>query len=153
MYPEAIAYSERGIARLGRQTIHLGYLAVVYGVAGKKSETQKIISELKERSRHHYVFASVFGYAYLGLGDKDQALTFLERAYDEQDPGLFTLKVSPFLDPLRSEPRFQALLRRVNLIAVSPCGLHRLTSNLFKFISRNCRARHATWTRRPFLFV
>jgi hypothetical protein len=38
----------------------------------------------------------------------------LEQAYEEQDPGLFYLKVSPFLDPLRSEPRFQALLRRVN---------------------------------------
>jgi serine/threonine protein kinase/Flp pilus assembly protein TadD len=114
MYSEAIATSERGIARLGRQTIHLGYLAVVYGLAGKKSETQKIISELKERSRHHYVFPSVFAYAYLGLGDKDQALTFLERAYEEHDPGLFTLKVSRLLDPLRSDPRFQALLRRMN---------------------------------------
>jgi tetratricopeptide (TPR) repeat protein len=114
MYPEAIANSERGIARLGRETIHLGYLAVVYGLAGKKNETQRIISELKERSRHHYVFSSVFAYAYLGLGNRDQALTFLERAHDEQDPGLFLSKVSPLLDPLRSEPRFQALLRRMN---------------------------------------
>jgi len=50
-----------------------------------------------------------------GLGDKDQALTFLEQAYEEQDPALFYLKVWPFLDPLRSEPRFQALLHRLNL--------------------------------------
>jgi TolB-like protein len=114
MYSEAIAKSEKGIARIGRQTIHLGYLALVYGLAGRKSETQKIISELKERSRHHYVFPSVFAYAYLGLGDRDQALTFLERAYEEQDPGLFLLNVSPLLDPLRSEPRFQALLRCMN---------------------------------------
>jgi hypothetical protein len=86
----------------------------VYGLAGRKGETQKIIGELKERSRHHYVFPSVFAYAYLGLGDKDQALTYLERAYEEQDPALFWLKMSPIFDPLRSEPRFQALLRRVN---------------------------------------
>jgi len=115
MYPEAIANFEKSIARTGRQTDTLGYLALVYGLAGRKEETQKIISELKERSRHHYVFPSVFAHAYLGLGDKDRALTFLEQAYDEQDPALFYLKAEPLLDPLRSEPRFQALLRRVNL--------------------------------------
>ena len=114
MYPEAIANSEKGIARTGLPAESLGLLALVYGLAGRKSETQKIIGELEERSRHHYVFPSVFAYAYLGLGDKDQALTFLERAYEEQDPALFYLKVWPTLDPLRSEPRFQALLRRVN---------------------------------------
>jgi hypothetical protein len=105
---------EKSIARTGRQTDTLAPLALLYGLAGRKSETQKIISELKERSRHHYVFPSVFAYAYLGLSDKAQALTFLERAYEEQDPALFYLKVWPLLDPLRSEPRFQALLRRVN---------------------------------------
>jgi TolB-like protein/DNA-binding winged helix-turn-helix (wHTH) protein/Tfp pilus assembly protein PilF len=114
MYPEAIAISEKAVARRGRQPGDLRYLALVYGLAGRKGETQKIIGELKERSRHHYVFPSVFAYAYLGLGDKDQALTFLERAYEEQDPALFWLKMSPIFDPLRSEPRFQALLRRVN---------------------------------------
>jgi TolB-like protein/DNA-binding winged helix-turn-helix (wHTH) protein/Tfp pilus assembly protein PilF len=114
MYPEAIANLEKSNARIGRQKSDLGLLALMYGLAGRKSETRKIISELKEKSRHHYVFPSVFAYAYLGLGDKDQALTFLERAYEEQDPGLFYLKASPLLDSLRSEPRFQALLRRVN---------------------------------------
>ncbi|HYW38429.1 MAG TPA: winged helix-turn-helix domain-containing protein [Terriglobales bacterium] len=114
MYPEAIANLEKGIARSGRQTSNLGLLAQVYGLAGRKSDTRKIIGELLERSRHHYVFPSVFANAYLGLGDKEQALTFLERAYEERDPWLFYLKVSPLLDPLRSEPRFQALMHRVN---------------------------------------
>ncbi len=116
MYPEAIANLEKGIARSGRETSKLGYLAQAYGLAGRKSETRKIIGELKERSRHHYIFPSVFANAYLGLGDKDQALTYLERAYEEQDGFLFYLKVSPLLDPLRSEPRFQALMRRVNFV-------------------------------------
>ncbi len=114
MYPEAIAYAEKGIARTGRLNDNLGLLALMYGLGGRKSETRKIIGELKERSRHHYVFPSVFAYAYLGLGEKDRALTYLEQAYEEQDPGLFYLKASPLLDSLRSEPRFQALLRRVN---------------------------------------
>jgi tetratricopeptide (TPR) repeat protein len=114
MYPEAIATSQKAVTRRGRQTGDLRFLALVYGLAGRKSETQKIIGESKERSRHHYVFPSVFALAYIGLDDKEQALTFLERAYEEQDPALFYLKVSPIFDPLRSEPRFQALLRRVN---------------------------------------
>jgi predicted Zn-dependent protease len=97
------------------EALSLGLLAQVYGLAGKKHEAQKIIDGLQERSRHHYVFPSVFANAYLGLGDKNQALTYLERAYEEQDPWLFYLKVWPPLDPLRSQPRFQALLRRVNL--------------------------------------
>jgi TolB-like protein/DNA-binding winged helix-turn-helix (wHTH) protein len=99
MYPEAIASLEKALGRNGRYTADLGTLALVYGLAGRKSETKKIIGELKERSRHHYVFPSVFAYAYLGLGDKDQALTYLEQAYEEQDPALFWLKVGPFLDP------------------------------------------------------
>ncbi len=114
MYPEAIAYAEKGIARTGRLNDNLGLLALMYGLGGRKSETRKIIGELKERSRHHYVFPSVFAYAYLGLGEKDRALTYLEQAYEEQDPALFYLKASPLLDSLLSEPRFQALLRRVN---------------------------------------
>jgi TolB-like protein/DNA-binding winged helix-turn-helix (wHTH) protein/cytochrome c-type biogenesis protein CcmH/NrfG len=114
MYSEAISTLEKAVARSGRLPKILGLLAQVYGLAGKKHQAQKIVDELKESSRHHYVFPSVFAYAYLGLGDKDQALTFLERAYEEQDPELFYLRVSPLLDPLRSEPRFQALLRRVN---------------------------------------
>ena len=114
MYPEAIANLQEAVARSGRNPIELGFLAQIYGAVGRKREAQQIISELKERSRHHYVFPSVFANANLGLGEKDQALTYLERAYEEQDPWLFYLKVWPPLDPLRSEPRFQALLRRVN---------------------------------------
>jgi len=116
-YPEAIASLEKCVPRSVRgRALSLGLLAQMYGLAGRKREAQKMVNELKERSRHHYVFPSVFANAYLGLGEKEQALTWLERAYEEQDPHLFYLKVDPFMDPLRSEPRFQALLRRVNLL-------------------------------------
>ena len=115
MYPEAIAYAEKGVARPGgRLSGDLGRLALIYGLAGRKDETRKIIRELKERSRHRYVFKGNFGDAYLGLGDKQQSITWFERSYEEQDPGVMFLNVAPNLDPLRSEPRFQALLRRMN---------------------------------------
>ena len=115
MYPKAISNLERAIDQSRRQTLNLGYLAQVYGLAGRKNETRKIVAELKEKSLHQYIFPSTFANAYLGLGQKEKALTWLERAYDEKDPWLFYLKIWPPLDSLRSEPRFQALLLRVNL--------------------------------------
>src|SRR5436305_12483781 len=101
MYPEAIANFEKSIARTGRQTDSLGLLALIYGLAGRKSETRKIISELKERSRHHYVFSSVFAYSYLGLCDLDRVFTYLEQVFEEQDQAQLFLKVCMFMDSLR----------------------------------------------------
>ena len=73
-----------------------------------------MIDELNEIARHRYVAPALFVYAYLGLGDKDTALTWVERGIEEHDQWFFFLKVDPILDPLRSEPRFQAALRRMN---------------------------------------
>ena len=108
-YPEAIA-----ILKKCETNFCLGFLAQVYGLAGKKRQAQEILDGLKRTSHHHYVFPTVFAQAYLGLDDKEQALTSLERAYAEKDPYLFWLKVGPSYDPLRSEPRFQALMRKLN---------------------------------------
>jgi serine/threonine-protein kinase len=91
----------------------LAKLAYVYAVAGKKREAQATLARITEITHHHYVYPTRFAIAYLGV-DKDQALTWLERAYDEKDPALFWLKVAPIYDPLRSEPRFQALMRKLN---------------------------------------
>lgn len=74
----------------------------------------KLIDELNEIARHRYVAPSLFVKPYLGLGDKDKALTWLEKGYQEHDQGLCFLKVNWTWDPLRSEPRFQAVLRRMN---------------------------------------
>ena len=57
----------------------------------------------------------MFVQAYLGMGDKEAALTWLERAYAEHDNSMTALKVDPLLDPLRDDPRFQRLLVRVGL--------------------------------------
>jgi hypothetical protein len=58
---------------------------------------------------------SVFVYAYLGLGDKDAAFVWLEKAYAQHSNSITTLKVDPIYDPLRGDPRLQDLLRRVGL--------------------------------------
>ena len=114
MYPEAIAALQRNLAESRRDTTVLASLADVYGLAGRKGEALKLISELKERAGRHYVSSFLFAEAYGDLGDKGKALTWLERAYEDRDQWMVFIASYPGLDPLRSEPRFQALLRRMN---------------------------------------
>jgi TolB-like protein/DNA-binding winged helix-turn-helix (wHTH) protein/Tfp pilus assembly protein PilF len=114
MYPEAIAALERCVVRSGRAPLLLANLASVYGFAGRKREAVKLIDELKERSGQHHISASLFAEAYLGLGEKDEAMAWLERAYEERDQWMVYIKSFPGWDALRPEPRFQAIVRRMN---------------------------------------
>jgi TolB-like protein/Flp pilus assembly protein TadD len=109
---EAIAELEPFAGRAARYDEKLGYM---YAVTGRRGDAERILAGLNERSHHEYVTAYSRAFIYLGLGDKEQALTWLEQAYEERDWGLRDIKVDPFLDPLRSEPRFKNLLRRLKL--------------------------------------
>jgi tetratricopeptide (TPR) repeat protein len=113
MYPEAIAALEREVDRR-RDPVPLANLASVYGLAGRKPEAAKLIEELKERSREHYVSDAVFVEAYIGLGEKDEAIARLERAFEEHDQWMVDIKSYLAWDALRSDPRFQSLVRRMN---------------------------------------
>ena len=113
MYPEAIAALEREVHRR-RDPVPLASLASVYGLAGRKREAVKLIDELKERSREHYISDTVFIEAYIGLGEKDEAMAQLERAFEEHDQWMVDIKSYLGWDALRSDPRFQALVRRMN---------------------------------------
>jgi TolB-like protein len=115
MYPEAIAAAEEDVSKFGRDPIHISTLAMAYGLGGRRRDAQKLINELKTRvARQQYVPPIFFIHAYIGLSDVDQALAWTERAYDDHDQYLFWLKSSPSFDALRSEPRFQTVLRRMN---------------------------------------
>jgi TolB-like protein/Tfp pilus assembly protein PilF len=114
MYPEAIGAFERGASPSERQPHVVSSLALANGLAGNKREARKLVKELHAMARHRYISPSLFVKAYLGLGDKDKALTWLEKGYEEQDPWLQCLKLNFTADYLRSEPRFQALMRRLN---------------------------------------
>ena len=114
MYPEAIAALERSLSRSGQHELPLASLAGVYGLAGRKGQALKLIDELKERARLHYVPGSLFAEAYIGLGEKDQAMAWLERAYEQHVQEMVDIKAYPGWEALRSEPRFEALMRRMN---------------------------------------
>src|SRR5262249_5943330 len=115
MYPEAIAAWERCMSsHRHREANAIATLAGIYGLEGRKHEAENLIDELKEAARHRYVSGFFFAEAYIGLGQSDQAITWLERAYEDHDEWMVFANAYPGLDRLRSEPRFQALIRRMN---------------------------------------
>jgi serine/threonine-protein kinase len=92
---------------------NLGVLGDAYGRAGRRSEAEKLSQELDTLSRTHYVSPVYNALIHMGLGDKPQALTLLEKAYTERSDWMPQLNTEPEFDLLRAEPRFRTLLRRV----------------------------------------
>src|SRR5262249_24112982 len=92
----------------------LGFLANAYGTSGNKAEVNKLLKQLEELSKQRYVSAYCFALVYLGLDDKEEALRRLEKSYEDRaGDALRFIKVEPLLDPLRGEPRFEALIQKV----------------------------------------
>ena len=89
--------------------------AYVYAKAGERRKALEILSALEKQSSQEHELAFNIAQIYLGLGDNEQALAWLEKACDERSVWLIWLGVDPKFDPLREHPRFQDLLRRVGL--------------------------------------
>jgi hypothetical protein len=113
-YGEAIGEFQK--ARVaGGCPCELAGLGYTYVVAGKRAEAEGILRQMKALSQQTYPFSYLIAEAYTGLGDKDSAFKWLDRAYKERDGQLSWLGLDPFVDSLRSDPRFQDLVRRVGL--------------------------------------
>jgi hypothetical protein len=84
-------------------------------VAGQRVEARKIIEELKEQAKREYVWPFNLAIIYVALGEKDQAFEWLEKACDDGSEELIYLNVDQTFDPLRSDPRFKKLVRRIGL--------------------------------------
>ena len=113
-YSEAVAEAER-TGPSPDSTIRVTEMAYACARAGRKAEANAFLRELHNRSKRGYVPAYDLAVVHLALGEKEAALQWLQRAYDEHDWGLVVLAVEPRLDPLRSDQRFQGLLRKVGL--------------------------------------
>jgi serine/threonine protein kinase/tetratricopeptide (TPR) repeat protein len=111
-YDKAIAALKKAIEFGGGPQVKAA-LANAYAVSGQTREAKKMLGELTDRSRQTYAPPFDVALAYVGLGDHDQAFAWLEKAYDERARAMLSLKVHPGLDPLRSDPRFADLQRRV----------------------------------------
>jgi TolB-like protein/DNA-binding winged helix-turn-helix (wHTH) protein/tetratricopeptide (TPR) repeat protein len=112
---EAIPVLERAVTISQGSPGIMGVLVSAYAHAGRRLEALRLLDELKRRRQTAYVPATALLNGYLGLGEYDQAFAWLEQAYKEQSNILQWLKVHPFFDPLRNDPRFRDMLRRTNL--------------------------------------
>jgi tetratricopeptide (TPR) repeat protein len=115
MYREAVAEMQKAIDLSGGSPVWVSRLGSVYAQAGRRDEAIKILNGLKSRSKREFVSPAAFVLIYTALGDKDQAFVWLEKAYEERSGPIGLLKVTWQFDPLRSDPRFKDLLRRVGL--------------------------------------
>ena len=113
MYGEAVAELQKAVQLSGGSPTCIANLARAYAASGKRSEAIKLLDSLKKRSNSSYSYGSEIATIYASLGDSDQAMNWLEKAYQERfNPGVL---LRPGFDPLRSDPRFKDLVRRVGL--------------------------------------
>ncbi len=115
LFTEAETAYEKAKALSGGTPITIASLGHLYAVSGRREKAETVLKELFELSRKRYVSSYYIAVIYAVLGDKDRAFDWLERGFKERAQALVFLKVDPHVDPLRSDPRFTALLRKVGL--------------------------------------
>ena len=104
-----------GAGPLARTPLMVAYLGYAYGRAGRRAEAERALRDLEAMSRTQFVQASFPAMVYIGLDDREQAFRFLELAVDQKASLMAFLRVLGICDSLRPDPRFAALLARVNL--------------------------------------
>ncbi len=114
MYQQAIVAYQKARSLSGASPAEVAALGQAYAKGGIRGYYLWELRRLREESKHRYVRPVAFAYLFAGLGEKDQAFSYLEKAYEDRDYYLTLLQIKPRFDPLRSDPRFQDLLRRMN---------------------------------------
>jgi TolB-like protein/Tfp pilus assembly protein PilF len=114
-YEGAVAELQKAAALSRRSPHMIAELGHAFAIEGKRDEAWNVLDELRGLSPQHYVSPFDIATVYAGLGEKDRAMEWLEKAYQDRSSGLVFAKVDPELDSLRSDPRFSDLLRRMNL--------------------------------------
>jgi serine/threonine-protein kinase len=112
---EAIPLLEKTAAIMHRSPGSIELLATAHARAGHRAEALHLIDELKRQREKSYIPAGALINPHLALGDYDEAFVWFERAYQEQSNILQFVKVHPFFDPVRDDPRFKDLVHRVGL--------------------------------------
>jgi len=112
---KALEQFESAVEISGGNPQYLSVLAYAYALAERKEEAEKLLARLHRLYRESYVSPVQMAWVYIGLNDKDRALDWLEQAYEESAGWLCLIKVEQIYSPLRTDPRFQALLKKMNL--------------------------------------
>ena len=110
---EAAETLEFAVDVTGGAALYTAALAHAYAESGRGTEAERLLVELEARFDEEYVPADHIAVVHLALGHRSEAFIWLERGYRERDPLMVIMKAYPLLDPLRSDPRFDDLLRRI----------------------------------------
>ena len=114
-HEKAIAALEKRVSITRDDTLTRAHLGYAYGASGRRGQAKKVLAELKELFKQRQVSPYHVAIIYAGLGEKDQAFAWLEKAYHEHSRPLWGLKVNPVWDNIRADARFRDLLRRMGL--------------------------------------
>ena len=112
---QGLATLERAVAAAPGNTQWLAQLGQAYALAGDATRARDVLRQLAERAKTGYVSPYLLAFVYTGLGEHERALDLLERAFVERTGAVYGIKGSFLFAPLRGHPRFQALLKRMNL--------------------------------------
>ncbi len=114
-WDDAVASMERSDELSGGAPFTTGFLAYMYGRAGRREDTLRLLDRLAQMASAGYVPPSAFAMGHVGLQDWDAALSWLDKAIDARDPIVMPIKTFPFLDPVRGDARYLALLKKMRL--------------------------------------
>jgi serine/threonine protein kinase/tetratricopeptide (TPR) repeat protein len=118
-YDWAMTEGEKGVKLSGGSPMMRAALAQTFGAAGRTTEAVQMLDDLTELATRKYVAPYFFAGIHIGLGENDRAIECLEKSYEEHSHWLIYLHIDPSMDGLRDDPRFQNLLRRVGLPALT----------------------------------
>jgi serine/threonine protein kinase/tetratricopeptide (TPR) repeat protein len=118
-YELAITEGEKGVRLSGGSPLMRAALAHTLGVAGRTKEALQILDDLTSLAKHKYVAPYFFAGIYIGLGEMERAIEYLQKCYEDHSHWLIYLHLDPSMDDLRDNPGFQDLLRRVGLPALT----------------------------------
>jgi tetratricopeptide (TPR) repeat protein len=114
LYANAVHDLESGL-KLQHDSFCLGRLGYAYARMGRRDDAQRVLRGMLADYSRSYMSPYHIGIVYAGLGDLDQVFSWFDKAYEDRDPDIMMIKVEPLLDPLRTDRRFTALLRKMRL--------------------------------------
>ena len=113
MFTEAVAEARKARGHAGGSTHPMSFLGYALAMSGKQEEARGVLDEMLKMSDERYVPPYHIALVYNGLDERDKTLAWLERSYEQRDPKMVFLKVEPKWNNLRSDSRFQDLVRRI----------------------------------------
>lgn len=113
--PAAVAALERAHELSGGMPFTLGFLALVCGRTGRGDDARRLLDRATKLATTSYVPASTFALGFIGVEDWDAAFEWMDKAIETRDPIIMPVKTFPFLDPVRGDARYQALLHKMHL--------------------------------------